>query len=261
MLELAGNVDGRVYEGDTSDLNEVDLTPSLSLVHAFAADDELSRMLSFIADDRYVHVGEHSFQNVARGEVGYLHELMLGFGPEARFTFRNLEYFASSRLGRRDPDADRSTASIGVTLIPKRLVGDSGLVMLLKERVKKVRLAYSHAWNNADGPDFDYEGDGLTLKIDEIDLYARKLLLDTAYAPSWNDYTRANSLSPTGSQRQDHIEDLAATISWLAHDTAKLKLFLFAQYLRTEQRSNIDGKDYERHQGLAGIRIILGRTS
>lgn len=109
----------------------------------------------------------------------------------------------------------------------------------------KVRLGFLHAWNLADGNDFDFVSHGLNAALSRPII--GEVAGDVYYSRTFDRYSKTNSLAAV--KRKDDVSRVGvqATAPLLEH----IRAYLSYNYVNND--SNINAFSYDQHVGSAGF--------
>ena len=116
------------------------------------------------------------------------------------------------------------------------------------------RIGYFHLWSEANGPDFDFESDGLVAGLTAYLL--PQLTSEVLYARTWDRYDNLNSLSGTGGfafTRMDNVDRVTAQLTWTIFDWLNATI----RYSYFSNDSNIRFFNFDQNSYSGGVTILV----
>jgi Flp pilus assembly protein TadD len=225
---------------DATDVNQLDNVASLSiykpLTERLAATVEVR--------DRYTRIANDGLLN----EIGVTPTLAARISDyvlvNVAYTFNLGDYLQRSATPMLD--RDHETHSVG-----------PGVVWSIPALRSRVIADYTHRWTDADGADFDAEGDEFTLRL----YSALPWRFNSRVVASFEHrgFDHPNSLSPSGAERDDDFYYVSTYLERPLGDVPGLsdRLRVYMQYDYVDRNSNIDFYSYHQHVFSAGVILSL----
>lgn len=217
------------------DLSDADLTDHTGyLNYRHAVDEHWSGALYF--SEEFTRIGGDDFRNQAAVRPAVSYRVGPSSSVELSYTRSEAEYLLPHRL----PVHDRDGHADGVSLLYLFKAQDLGLWG---------SVGYAHAWNAADGGDFDFETDSASLRLAKS--LPWEVVAEVAYTYSDYRYDNPNSFAGTGFgfARGDQAHGIGAGLSRPIDKQSRV----FLRYGRSDANSNIPFYEYDQNVWSGGV--------
>ncbi|HLF96639.1 MAG TPA: hypothetical protein VI457_05805 [Methylococcaceae bacterium] len=209
----------------------LDHRASANLRHFVASD--LSLALSLLDD--YTELGGNSLRNQFTLKPTLAYQLNHWVTGEIGYRFTNEDfYFSSVSLRDRDNTANGMDLTAYLTIPDSRFRG---------------RLGYAYNAADSEGRDFDYFSNALIAGLGYT--FPRGISVDTYYTRTYYRFDHINSLSLSGSNRDDETDSVSLDVKIPIH--SNVSTYLHYDYMGIN--SNIPIYEFSKHTATAGIAL------